>query len=291
MNQEERIDKYLNQQMDEAERARFEVEITTNSELSEAVDLQREIASFFKERAPDLEAILTEEGTQHFREAADKNGVGYWKWLLPLLIIPFGFAIWWQQQPSPTSAVISKKIPAGKEADSPFFADTFSNPPPPVLEEEIPKSSPEQPQENQGKETTKSTKKKELIASANPLDFKPNPVIESIMAEQVRAAGSITELEIPAKDATFPFTQNIPFKVLGTTNIAPPYTLSIYSNRVSDFENDYKVLFISLSGTQQNENYNFSFNAKIPFSKGLYYLLLQSEQEGEILYISRFKVE
>jgi len=263
MNQEERIDKYLNQQMDEAERARFEVEITTNSELSEAVDLQREIASFFKERAPDLEAILTEEGTQHFREAADKNGVGYWKWLLPLLIIPFGFAIWWQQQPSPTSAVISKKIPAGKEADSPFFADTFSNPPPPVLEEEIPKSSPEQPQENQGKETTKSTKKKELIASANPLDFKPNPVIESIMAEQVRAAGSITE----------------------------PYTLSIYSNRVSDFENDYKVLFISLSGTQQNENYNFSFNAKIPFSKGLYYLLLQSEQEGEILYISRFKVE
>jgi len=237
MNQQERIDKYLHQQMDAAERARFEVEMTINSELSEAVDLQKEIASFFKGRAPTLEAIFKEEGTKHFREETDKNGLRYWKWLLPLLIIPFGFAIWWGQQPSPTSAAISKEFPAARETESLFFADTISDIPLPILEEAAPKSPSKQSQDGQRKKAIKPTNKKELIASANPLDFKRNPVIESIMAEQVRATGSITELETPAKDATFPFSQNIPFKVSGTTNIVPPYTLSIYSNRVSDFEN------------------------------------------------------
>jgi len=74
MNQQERIDKYLNQQMEAAEQAKFEAELATNPDLSESVDLQRDIASFFKEKTPALEAILAEEGNRHFQKETGKNG-------------------------------------------------------------------------------------------------------------------------------------------------------------------------------------------------------------------------
>lgn len=289
MNQQERINRYLSQQMDAAEKAHFEAEIAANSDLSESVDLQRDIAVFFKERIPELEAILAEEGAQHFKEATSKDNFSQWKWLLSLLVIPLGLILWWQFAnnrviPSQTLPPIIEK--STLENNAPFIVDTISDTPP-LLKEQ----SPKKPLDKQPDTSPKSTNKKELIASANPVDFQRNPVIESIMAEQVRAKGSLTQLKTPTKDTIFLFHQNIPFKVSGTTTIAPPYTLSIYSNRVFDFENDYKVLSSSLAGTQQNENYRFSFNASIPFPRGLYYLFLQSEQEEEILYISRFKVE
>lgn len=290
MNQQERINKYLNQEMEAAESAHFEAEMATNTDLSESVDLQRDIGAFFKERAPALETILEAEGAQHFKEATSKNQFWQWKWLLPMLIIPLGLTFWWWQHRTdtlvPTQAESSTLEKSTIDDNSPFLMDTVPSVPPPS-EEKVPNQSLDKQPNN----TAKSTNKKELIASRNPADFQRNPAIESIMAEQVRATGSTTKLATPTKDATFSFAQNIPFEVSGTTTIAPPYTVSVYSNRVFDFENEYKALTASLSGTQQNENYHFSFKAKVPFPRGLYYILLQSEENEDILHISRFKVE
>lgn len=112
--------------------------------------------------------------------------------------------------------------------------------------------------------------------STNTADFQRNPVIEKIVEQQVRTTGSIIELATPDRDVTFPFTKKIPFKFLGTSTIAPPYNLFIYSNKVFDFENDYKVLSTLISGTPLGKKYNFSFSANVSFPKDLYHLFLQS---------------
>ncbi len=289
MNQQERIHKYLSQEMDTDELARFKAEMVTNSDLSEAVDLQRDISTFFKERTPGLASILEEEGAQHFKEQTRKNRFRQWKWLLPILIVPFGLALWWSQKtishltPKEKSPATLERSTIDKKA--PFLVDTIYNTPPPS-KEKFPTPSDKQPNN-----APKPSNKKELIASVDPTNFQLNPIIESILSEQVRARGSITELETPVKDTTFSFAPTISFQVSGTAAIAPPYTLSIYSNRVFDFENEYKVLSASLTGTPLGENYSFSFNANVPFPKGLYYLFLQTEEEGGIIHISRFKVE
>ncbi len=290
MNQQERIDRYLSHQMSPDEIARFKAEIASNPALAEAVQFQQDLTKFFEEREPALEAKLADFGKEHFPVEKSNKTFPWWRWIIPILLVGLGIGAWWiQSDQDATHPLVKEAIPT-IEKTAPII-DTTPDAPPTIFEKEPPNSSPQSPPNPPQEKPPVLKKSPPLIASLDPRDFQANPMIESLMAEQVRNSASTTSLENPAMDTILAYNQKILLKVEGFTTAPPPYELVIYTNRIFDFENDHRVLSQSLSGIQQDEKIRFSFNAETSFPKGLYYLLLLSEEGDEMLYISRFRVE
>lgn len=292
MNQQERIDHYLNHRMSSDERSLFEAEIIANPALAEAVAFQQNLSRFFEERAPELEATLANMGEQHFKVEKPKKTMPWSGWFIPLLLAGLGIVIfWWKSNQYSTPSVTIKETILSTENATPNAIDTLKEIPIISPNEVSPNPIPQKPLDTLPNNFPSSSKTPPLIASLNPADFQPNPVLESLMREQVRNSENITTVSIPSLDTVFAFNQPVSFKIAGTSTVVPPYQLAIYTNRVFDFENDYRLLSQSLPGIPQNNAFKFSFNAKIPFSKGLYYIVLLTESEEELLHISRFKIE
>ena len=275
------IENYLNNEMPKGERQDFESDLERDKSLQESLKFQKGMQEYMDERNPDFENILSEMGGKYFQER--KSNLFFLKWWIYIPIILIILVGIWRFLPL-TSTTPIKAIPSEPSVIVPLKTT-----------EDKPTSPIEEPKIEQEKEATPVTPidnsiENQPIASLNPDDFKRNNALESIISEKYRN-DIFTEMTFPKKNQVFAYNKGVNFKVKGNTTASPPYQLIVYSNQVSDFDNDYRLLDKELDGFKSNDEFQFRFNAEIPFKQGLYYLILQDESEGAILYISRFEVK
>ena len=128
------------------------------------------------------------------------------------------------------------------------------------------------------------------IASIDPADYEVNPILETLLTEQVRATDYRSSIDSPKVGQEFKFEETIALNIKGQTTAPPPYELLVYSNNENDFDNDYRTLTAELDSQKEGENYPIKFNAKIPLERGLYYWIFRTKDE-DILYVSKFTVK
>lgn len=289
MKNQDKIDRYLSQQMTPQELETFEQEIKLDKNLAQSLALQEELIQFFDTREPTLEAELSSLGKQYMVVEQKKSGVPPWLLTLvgSMITILIVFYIFFKPSSSPSLQ---------QESQSPTLLEDSLNietitPPHQKNKLDTITTSPEETKIDAPNIKQKNTSPKPPpIASINLDKFTPNPSLEALMREKYRNNINFN-LNFPKQDTVFRFQKNVPLLIQGTTNASPPFELLIYTNRPFDFDNDYPVLKQLISGTERDDLYYFDFEATIPFDRGLYYLMIRTQEESEILSISTFMVK
>lgn len=292
-----RIEQYLNNSFSEEERMAFEKELSNDAELRQQLEFAKGMHQFFEDRNPALEENLSRLDEVYFSDNPPKN---YWGKIVGggLFALLVALGAWWlindvQQN---KSDVLPSEINEQKEVEpiiEESATETKTPEPDSKPEEKIiqqPKEEKKPKQQDIPKEEKKETT--QPIAMLNPEDFKVNPILEGLIKEKVRNQEITTTLIEPALDGVLKSEGQTLLKIKGTTNAIPPLRMVIYSNKAQDFDNDKPYLNTALSPTQKNEEeYEFQFNAKIDFKKGLYYILIESVEMDELLIVSKFQVK
>ncbi len=288
MIQQENIHRYLNGRMTPEERQLFEQEMAADKKLAEAVDLQRDMAHFFKTHEPELEQQLGDLGDQYFGQHKKVASLKFWGWLIPILLIAL-LAIKWL---CTSSEPALEETPPPKEiATEPVQLEPADDQGPAVTPDPPP-AEPSTPVQEETKNDAPAPEKPVVqdrpIASIDETAFNVNPVMESLLSERVRHS-TVTRIISPSPDTVFKSQTAIPFLLKGQTSAKPPFELLIYSNRMSDFDNDRPVLKKVLTGAKDNNAHRFQFKANLTLNDGLYYWMLRSENSGELLHVSKFR--
>lgn len=281
------IERYLNEEMSINEQEVFEKKIKHDAELSEKVELQRDIMEYIQSGKMKLGKQLDVLGGQYFIEkktATSFNRI----WLVLSAFVLIGALIWLLQGKENKST--------DKPAES-VEKNTTVTPPSTLPKDESTSVEPNEAsssvEPNEVKKTeekTQTVKEKQPIASINKADYKPNPLLENLLKETVRA-GAVTNIEIVPKSKIVKKNKTIPLKISGNTTARTPYQIIIYSNKISDFERDYHLFDQPVLGTEKEGVYYFNYKANLSLKKGLYYLILKQQTSSEVLYISKFSVE
>lgn len=280
------IIKYLDNQMSEEERVAFEKELRNDEVLAKEVAFQRGLHGFLERRQLALELDLDELGDEFILNPTEKKrNFPVW-WAIPILlaigtVLYFSF---FNKNKTTTINDNSTEIEAPQQTIPSEIDENTSTP--------IEKS------EEENTTPTESNPPRQIpidqpIATVDKSAYERHPTMESIIQDTYRTndVTSKTTVSSPQPDATFAFKENISFTVEGETSIQPSYRLIIYSNRAYDIENDYRLLDIPIFGKANNGKYDFRFNAEIPLKKGLYYLVIQKDDNREVLHISRFTIK
>lgn len=310
MLQEDRIRLYLDNQLSDAERQAFERELLINSELQEETDFYREMYGFFEQRVAvvALKGVLQHAETKLFEPPTPPKKkikplwIGlFWIIGVGLLLLSFLYFFFIkpsfsaQEQSSIEQQTTIEPLDFDTTQRTSLTADTThlkteepSLKTPPILnkKQEIidnetpPKEIMQDIQENEPSQP---------IADAG--NFSPSPMLEMILDKNVRA-NIVFTIANPAHDTTF-LNQDgfILMNIEGIANVPMPVILSIYDNKPSNFDNDYKMLSTEIIPQPLEDNtYRLYFSAKIPLDKGLYYMILRDKQTNEMRKIQRFYV-
>ncbi|MGK0366459.1 MAG: hypothetical protein ACI85O_003532 [Saprospiraceae bacterium] len=289
MSEQEKIDRRLLNQMSKAEQDAFDGELTDNSDLADSFEINQDMADFFANENPDLEGKLDVLGDKYFSDNSFKKKKRSWFWLIPILLMTGGGIFYFLFDTSETISTILDKTKTESPTTPPLIDTKIEG----LDTEKIPAQEKEEVNDKQKKEekpdfnVPTSESKSQPIAALNPADFEVNPILEGLMRENVRDV-NVTTLNSPLNEAILQSSSEL-FSVIGSTNIKPPYQLTIYSNRIFDFDNDYPILRREISGSRNIDNFSFNTKVKAKFKPGLYYLLLQNEQ-SELMNISKFTV-
>lgn len=270
MELQERIERFLNNEMTESEKFAFEEEINSNEELARQVAYNKDLQGFFDTQYEAVDQSLTALGDKHFNQQNRSIFKNKWLIIIPtLLFVLLGgyfivsnfLANSGNEHPAPADEFII----TDPNESNPNKSNTNDN-------DEVDEAQPNeaQPEINQP------------IASLNPEDFKPNPALEKLMRESVRSDGE-TVISLPIRGKVFKYQNTIHFQVKGKSQVQPPYQLIIYANKINDFKNDAYLLNKTLT--------HLKFDAHIALKKGLYYLVIQEKESEQVIYISSFSVK
>jgi len=285
MKNQERIDRYINNEMSSDEQAAFAIDLKKNSQLASELRFQQDLFNFFEDEIPELENKLDVLGNKHFTNNRQSKRINLWTLLFfAIPIICIGFWLLTRQDStlmtSPTKTQISPS-PSSEEMEIDIKSEIINSETKDVNEAIKKQNLPVELPDNDY-----YSKKKD----SPPIAFyEVNPDLENLLHENVRNT-SVTILDAPKNESVLLASSDL-FTLKGSTNNAPPYQLAIYSNRKFDFENDYPVLQREIKGKKNDSGiFNFEFSAKAKLSPGLYYLLLQNE-DSELISISKFIVK
>jgi hypothetical protein len=313
LNEQEKIERYLDGEMSDSEKNIFEQEIKNNKELLAQVALSKDLRSFFKERNGDLDQTLTDLGNEYFKDVkpqnttpnadTDKpidNKARFIISLLCLLIVTIG-GFWYFNSgsdsekvedvlfsPSTSVKETEKMINEGMEEQG-DSDDDGSEAIPEIIEEatESPTKADNLPDDAPIKTKDKPKVDKPIAMVENKADFKENSALENLIRENVRSDKSIT-VKMPSENDTFARKNGIAtLKFRFTTEEETPIELIIYNNQVNSFEKDYQILSTILRKTSNGE---FTFNANVGLKNGLYYCILRKKESLEIIHVSKFFV-
>lgn len=303
MEEQEKIELYLKNALSLDEHNAFERELEDNPALAEKVAFNRGLMGFFDDYEPELENMLASLGAEHFSSnvpppdatppSQKEHNRFNLLWLLPIILLIGGGLYWYSiNDVTPTtseetstittptqesaSEVVQETLPEETAPEGEPTQNTTNNPPAVkdiIVDDEPTSDISEQP-----------------IARIDPADFEVNPILETLLTEQVRATDYRSSIESPTIGQILQFNKTIPLHIKGQTTAPPPYELLIYSNRNNDFDNDYRTLTAELNSKKAGEQYPIKFNANIPMERGLYYWILRTKDE-DILYVSKFTVE
>lgn len=287
-NQDEKIQRYLDDEMSLDERMLFEEQLRKDDALAEDLDYQKDVTNFFNTRDPKLKAELKALGKEFIAEEQPKRRFPIWAAvalaLLLVVLIYFMFV-------NKTTVIEEDNTPTNteqqqeEELEEEEQVEEQQSPTTPIQEErdEPSNDNSEMPNIPEG----------QPIAAVDPALYQRNPLVEDMIRGNVRASDEdeIITVTQPVIDTVFAFQEKIPFTFSGRTSISPKYNLALYSNKADDIENDIRILDVELDGTANGEEYTFEFNSEISLKKGLYYLFIREVDSFEVLYVSRFTVE
>lgn len=312
-NQQEKIERYLNEEMSNSEKNIFEQEMKNSKALREEVALNKDLMSFFKERNIGLEHTLSDLGNEFFNDDkpqnitppqdADKPIIGKKPFIIPLLLLLFVSiaGLWYFNansdsekfedalfSPSTSVEETEKMINEGmqEQGDS---DDVGSEITPEIIEEatESPTKADNLPEDAPTKTEEKPKVDKPMAAAEDKASFKENSILEGLIRENVRSDKSVT-VKMPSENYTFtPKNGVATLKFRFTTEAETAIELIIYDNKIDSFEKNYQILSATLQKTSNDE---LVFNANVSLKNGLYYYVLRKKDTLEIIHISKFFV-
>lgn len=277
MNDQQIIDHYLLDELDVSARAAFEQRLTREPELADTVRFHQALQTHFAQNNTPLTETLQQLGKEFFPSPPTPRSAPAGpdrRWWALLLLLPLAALLyWWTGTPTPPA--VPETAPTERQQNTPPTPDEAAPLPPSTrpVDEDRPALLPEV------RTPQPTPTPRRPIAALDPATFAPNPVLEGLLNEDLRAGS--TDITTPA-NGTKLTVNNTLLQFGGTTPTAPPYTLSLYTNRPFDFDNDYPVLRRSLDGTTVDGKYRFDFRAQLQLAPGRYYLVLQ-DKEAELL--------
>lgn len=289
---DERIEKYLNGEMEAAEKTIFEKEILVDKGLKEQIELKKDLIAFFKSRNPELDKKLNELGKEFFAEETLPKKILTPNYILLLgvvLLLLSGLYYYYfiYDDSVENTSIELKEI--GKESINPSIIKGSE-----FTEESITNSDSAKSEESILPTIDFSDELPIVIDRpvAQYENYTENPNFEALIKESIRSNDGVEFKLLTAPEFLYLVDGKVNLKVKGETNKTAEIELVIYNNNPDNFDKDIRVLSnLIKSSFIAKGKYEIKFNANIPFEKGLYYYFLQNKKSKELLSISKFYVK
>lgn len=280
-NRTDDIEKYLADEFQPNDRQAFEQEMAEDAQLRLDVTVMEDMATALKPDSADafLENLAKAERPYRAKPL-------YW-WLLLLPLIALAFFLW----PTAETVIIEKvENPPQEELQE------EKAPPNPPTKEVVPPTLSEPPappiiSPNPPREQTETQPQKPLILAAN---FTPNALLEAEMRDQLRGGEISLNLATPAPKTTFTTSEQLRFSGELETNLSADeitFRFLLLDNKTENYQDSNYLLEKALALTPTETGFSFDFVPAITLKPGLYYYLLEWEEEETYLKIERFTVK
>ncbi|MEL6659136.1 MAG: hypothetical protein AAFR36_21925 [Bacteroidota bacterium] len=288
MTDQEKIERYLANELSPEEQEALEQRLAAEPELRESLSLYRATQEFFQRRNPALEATLEGMGRRYI-----SNTPWYRRWWLAMLLglVAVGgvYYVWPnltepKRQPATMAPVPSPHAPA----DAPDLAPTdFEN------KDVLPTSTPSAPlpPESDAAPQAEPSPPASLppIAQATPADYTPNTDLEELFGTIVRSTDFFV-VDSPEAISTLDLAQTS-WSLNARTTISKTLELRLYSNASNDFYEDRRISTKVLQATGSSDTLNINQDLPTPEQAGLYYWLVLEQETEEIRAVGKIKVE
>lgn len=255
-NSEDLTERYLLNRLNEEEMAEFQARMLYDARLREEVRIMRAL----------------QKSLVAARRVSPKTIFLQWKWawlLLGLTVVLTGLLIYLYHA---SGTVENKSAPPAPELPVQQ----------PVQNITPPNSAPEKP-----------APKRAPIAT----NFAPNPALEGYIDDNVRGGNEHLDIAVsPAGKRLLIKDGKIFFQLSGTFDTKAekpelPMRVLIYSNKKDEYENAQPRWEQKIPLTQENNRVSFQVAAYIILQPGLYYVLVENEVSGAVLYAGKFAAE
>jgi len=267
-NKNERVEKYLLNKMTESEKSAFQFELMQNKTLQQEVRSMR-----------TLQKTLIAES----RRGAGKqtSSSSYWKWLLPLLLLPALFFLWNKSdvETVPTENPKEETVPpitSEEEVNTDDHQSKELQNPVDKKEEKAVKKQ-EQKVEEKDSPIPKFQETQQPIAMAN---YDPNALLEALIDNNTR--GSETSFTIDRRQADVSLVRegastdfHISGKVESEEDLSEStFNLYIFNNDIETYRNFLPQYTKELTLEKKEDAYLFEVQISIVLKPGLYYYLI-----------------
>lgn len=285
------IERYLAGDLDGEALAKFESRLTTDQDFAVEVQVNKDLDRFLK---PDEEDQLEAQLKAVSEKYAPAPTNSPWKWgirlgvaLLLILIVRW---LWKPASVTPASVEPAPIETTAPEESRQAKEEEAITPP---VEEPKPAETPSSPTPS-----PKLEQKKQEEASSRPIaaNFAPNPLLEAEMGNLSRSLSFTLEIQQPHRDQTFSLSNGkVDFSLEGKIEFEIGSDLAlqalIFTNKQEDYESYQAVHTIPLQLGTEAKEFPINYQTTLPLGEGLYYLIIENVNSGEVHLIERFRVE
>jgi len=283
-NKNERVEKYLRNKMSESEKSAFQFELMQDENLQQDVKSMRVVQKTLiaNSRIGNVEQSLS----------------SYWKWLLPLLLLPILYFLWNKSNvetvspQSPNTETLSPVVAEEEIKADKTESTKIQNP---IEEKEKePKVIKEQKREEVKSPLPKIQNPQQPIAMAN---YEPNALLESLINSNTR--GTETTFTIERRQADLSLVKkgaSTNFHISGRAESdddlsESSFNLYIFSNKVEEYRGFSPKFTQELNFEQKDDLYLFEVQVGIVLQPGLYYYLIEDADTEELFFVEKFEVK
>lgn len=284
------IEQYLSGELEGEALSRMEHQLAADKDFATEVQVNKDLERFLSPDSEDeLEKNLKIVGRQYTDKKSYNLGTRAIQVLFVVLIVLLGKWYFYDRQAAPVEIPPAETIlppatvePSKEEAILPIENES------PAQEKTVPvapRPEVEEPADRQ--------------PSSRPIaaHFAPNPLLEDQMGNTSRSIDFEIALIQPDPNYSFKRVQGkINFQLEGQIKTAEevietPLQLLIFTNKVADYQTYQPIKSVSLTlGTAAN-SFPFSYQESLDLSSGLYYVLIEDMDTGELYKIQKFRVE
>lgn len=284
------IEAYLSGELEGEALTRMESRLKADEDFATEVQVNRNLSRFL---GPDVEHELEESLAEVGRQFTDKKTYNLGRRGIQILLLVFlvllGKWYFYDRQEAPveispaeTTLPPSRVEPAEEEAPHPIEPEL------PAQEKTVPVAP--RPEVDEPAESQPSSRP---IAA----HFAPNPLLEDQIGNTSRSIDFEIALTQPNPNYSFKRVQGkINFQLEGQVKtseeaIETPLQLLLFTNKVEAYEAYQPIKAIPLTLGTAEEVFSFSYQESMSLSSGLYYMLIEDMDTGELYKIQKFRVE
>lgn len=284
------IEQYLSGELEGEALSRMESRLSTDKDFATEVQVNRNLERFLGPDEEDkLEESLKEVGRQFTGKKTYNLGARAVQILLLVFLVLLGKWYFYDRSPASVEVPPAETIhpPATVEPAEEEAPDPTESQPPAV--EKITPATP-RPKVEQPKEPQPTSRP---IAA----HFAPNPLLENQIGSISRSVGFEIAISQPVPNHSFKLAQGkIDFQLAGQIKtseetLQTPLQLLIFTNKEADYKAYQAIQSVPLSLGVADESFPFSYQASLNLSAGLYYMLIEDMDTGELHKIQKFRVE